>query len=99
MCVCPRGAKLRCGAESHSELSAKAVARYLKVHKSTFHRALKRWAEEGLGNYDREPRRSSRAPISRRNSRGKPTVHSSETNAPASIFRLSPILPAAGRLR
>jgi putative transposase len=43
----------------HSEgWSAKAIAGYLRAHKSTVHRALKRWAEEGPeGLEDRRPGR------------------------------------------
>ena len=43
----------------HSEgWSAKAIAGYLRAHKSTVHRALKRWAEEGpKGLEDRRPGR------------------------------------------
>jgi putative transposase len=38
--------------------SAKAIASYLQVHKSTVHRVLKRWAEEGPeGLEDRRPGR------------------------------------------
>ncbi len=40
--------------------SAKAVAGYLRVHKATVHRVLKRWAEEGPGGI--EDRRPGRPP-------------------------------------
>lgn len=41
----------------HSEgWSAKAIAGYLRVHKATVHRVLKRWAEEGAEGLEDRPR-------------------------------------------
>jgi len=38
-----------------SEWSAKAISGYLRVHKATVHRILKRWAEEGADGLEDRP--------------------------------------------
>jgi putative transposase len=41
--------------------SAKAISGYLRVHRSTVHRVLRRWVEEGVGGLEDRPHGRPRA--------------------------------------